>query len=186
MDAAILKDTVDIRKFTGDYISDDGAHFGYKLTNKKLYWITPGGSSNLLIKAEKDTFEMFNQPEVKFLFSANSKKETIVDESWPDGHRVLVKYDTTRKTDRVLLTYTGKYYCPELDCSYSIVLKDHKLILTNAKYNDTPLTLAGDNHLSNDFWWMNSLQVLRNSKGQITGFEVNSGRIRHLWFKKVE
>jgi len=183
---AILKDTVSIKQFTGDYISDDGAHFGYRLKNKKFYWITPNGYSNLLIKAEKDTFEMFVQPDVKFAFSVNSKKETIVNEYWPEDHRLLVKYDTAHKTDQVLQTYTGTYNCPELDCNYRIVLKNHKLLLTNAKYNDTPLTLIGNNQLTNDFWWMNSLMILRNSKNQITGFEVNSGRIKHLWFKKVE
>jgi CubicO group peptidase (beta-lactamase class C family) len=185
-DQAILKDTASIQKFTGDYISDDGAHFGYRLKNKKLYWITPNGYSNLLIKAEKDTFEMFVQPDVKFFFSVNSKQQTIVNESWPDGKRLLVKYDTTAKPDNVLLTYTGKYYCPELDCDYSIVLKDHKLMLTNAKYNDTQLKLIGDNKLTNDFWWMNNLTIMRNNKNAITGFEVNSGRIQHLWFKKVD
>jgi hypothetical protein len=85
-----------------------------------------------------------------------------------------------------LRTYTGSYYCPELDCSYGIVLKEHRLVLTNAKYNDTALTLYGDNQLTDDFWWMNNLVILRGKKGKIQGFEVNSGRIRHLLFKKVK
>ncbi|MGZ3812167.1 MAG: serine hydrolase domain-containing protein [Mucilaginibacter sp.] len=182
---AVLKDTLSIKKFTGNYVSDDGAHFGYKLKNKRLYWITPDGHANLLIKAEKDTFVMYLQQDVKFAFSANAK-ETKVDEYWPGDHRLLVKYDTTHKTDKILKAYTGTYNCPELDCNYRIILKNHKLVLTNAKYNDTPLTLIGDKQLTNDFWWMNNLMILRNSKNKITGFEVNSGRIRHLLFKKMD
>ncbi|MGZ3822130.1 MAG: hypothetical protein ACXVB6_16175, partial [Mucilaginibacter sp.] len=152
---------------------------------KRLYWITPDGHANLLIKAEKDTFVMYLQQDVKFAFSANAK-ETKVDEYWPGDHRLLVKYDTTHKTDKILKAYTGTYNCPELDCNYRIILKNHKLVLTNAKYNDTPLTLIGDKQLTNDFWWMNNLMILRNSKNKITGFEVNSGRIRHLLFKKMD
>jgi len=186
LDMAVLKDSAAIKKFTGDYISDDGAHFAYHLKNQKLYWITPNGSSNLLIKAERDTFEMFNQPDVKFFFSTDSKKQTIVNEFWPDGHRLLVKFDTTHKSNKVLQTYTGKYYSAELDCDYSIVLKDHKLVLTNAKYDDSPLKLFGDNQLNDDYWWMSNLKIIRNVQNKITGFEVNSGRIRHVWFKKVE
>ncbi|MGZ3751795.1 MAG: serine hydrolase domain-containing protein [Mucilaginibacter sp.] len=182
---AVLKDTLSIKKFTGNYVSDDGAHFGYKLKNKRLYWITPDGHANLLIKAEKDTFVMYLQQDVKFAFSANAK-ETKVNEYWPGDHRLLVKYDTTHKTDKILKAYTGTYNCPELDCNYRIILKNHKLVLTNAKYNDTPLTLIGDKQLTNDFWWMNNLMILRNSKNKITGFEVNSGRIRHLLFKKMD
>jgi len=186
LDAAVLKDTASVQKITGDYISDDGAHFAYRLKDKKLYWITPSGNRNLLVKAERDTFEMFNQPDVKFFFSVNDKKQNIVNEFWPDGHRLLVKFDTTHKADKVLLTYTGKYYSPELDCSYGIALKDHKLVPTNAKYDDSPLNLYGDNQLSDNFWWMSNLKVIRNTQNKITGFEVNSGRIRHVWFKKVE
>jgi hypothetical protein len=185
MNQAVLKDTVSIKKFTGDYLSTDGAHFGYQLKSGKLYWITPNGGSNLLVKAAKDTFEMFSRPDVKFLFGMDGKK-TKVDQYWPDNHRLLIKYDTTAKTDKILQTYTGTYYSPELDCNYRIVLKDHKLVLTNAKYNDSPLKLYGDNHLTDDFWWMDNLDMLRDSKNKITGFEVNSGRIRHVLFKKVE
>jgi len=183
-DQAFLKDTMSVKKVEGDYISDDGVHFGFKIKGKKLYW-QMNGNNNLLIRAEKDTFEMFAAPYIKFVFSINSAKQRIVDQYWPDNHRVLIRYETSPKPDKILLAYTGTYYCPELDCSYGIVLKDHHLVLTNAKYNDTPLKLYGDNQLTNDFWWMDNLKVLRSSKNQIGGFEVNSGRIRHLWFKKI-
>jgi CubicO group peptidase (beta-lactamase class C family) len=184
--ATIINDTLAIKKFTGDYISADGAHFVFKLKNKKLYWV-PDGASYLLTKAVKDTFAMVSQPDVKFIFTAKNGKKTIVDQYWPDNHRLLEKFDASAKqTDELLHTYTGKYYCPELDCSYGITLKDHHLMLTNNKYNDTVLKLYGANNLGNDFWWMNNLLVQRNAKGQVTGFEVNSGRIRHVLFKKVE
>ncbi|MFB9842527.1 serine hydrolase domain-containing protein [Mucilaginibacter ginsenosidivorans] len=182
---AVLTDTVGIKKFTGDYLSADGAHFAYRLSHGKLYWITPYGASNLLIKAAKDTFEMFTRPEVKFLFGMDDKK-IKVDQYWPDNHRLLVKYDTTSKSDKILQTYTGTYYSPELDCNYRIVLKYHKLVLTNAKYNDSPLKLYGDIHLTSNFWWMDNLDILRDGKNKITGFEVNSGRVQHVLFKKVE
>ncbi|HVS92466.1 MAG TPA: serine hydrolase domain-containing protein [Mucilaginibacter sp.] len=185
-DQAILADTVSLKPFMGDYISDDGLHFGYRIKNKKLYWIAPNGNNNLLVKAAKDTFESFNQPEVKFSFSVNGRKKVVVDEFWPNNHRLLVKYDTTSKPDKALLAYTGKYYCPELDCSYSIVLKDHHLVLTNAKYDDTPLKLYGDDLLHDNFWWMDNLSIVRNAENKITGFEINSGRVMHVWFKKVE
>ena len=181
---AIFNDTLAIKKFTGSYIADDGARLSLELKNKKLY-LDENGHSNQLVKGTKDTLLMPNWAEVKFVFMVKSPKETIVDESWGDNHRQLVKYNADAKqTDELLQTYTGNYYCPELDCSYQIVLKDHHLLLTNSKYNDTRLTLYGDNHLTDDFWWMDNLMILRNNKGQIKGFEVNSGRIKHLLFNR--
>ena len=99
----------------------------------------------------------------------------------------LKKYiKDTSQTNEILKKYTGVYYCAELDCKYGIVLKDHHLILTNSKYNDAKLTLIGKDHLMNDNWWINHLMMKRDSKNNITGFEVNSGRIMHLKFNKIE
>ena len=78
------------------------------------------------------------------------------------------------------------YYCPELDCKYGIVLKDHHLYLTNSKYNDAILTLFGKDNLMNDNWWIDHLLMKRDIKNNIIGFEVNSGRIMHLRFNKID
>ena len=130
---------------------------------------------------------MFSDPTVKFIFSKTSGNDFIVNQYWPSNTRLLKKYVTdTTLSDEQLKLYTGIYYCPELDCKYGIALKDHHLILTNNKYNDARLTLAGPDHFLSGSWWMNHLVVIRNTKKQITGFEVNSGRIMHLRFDKIE
>ncbi|MBP6794480.1 MAG: hypothetical protein KA143_05480, partial [Saprospiraceae bacterium] len=64
-------------------------------------------------------------------------------------------------------------------------LKEKQLFLTHFKYNDTKITLVGKDHLLNDHWWINHLMITRDAKKNITGFEVNSGRIMHLKFNKI-
>jgi len=183
---AILKDTMAVKKFAGSYISDDGLQINFRLSNKKLY-AAAFGRTFLLIKTEKDSFALFSDPGVKFLFNGNARDTTVFAAFSPDEKHFLKKYIAdTSQPDQLLMTYTGNYYCPELDCKYVIVLKDHRLVLTNNKYPDTRLTLVGSDHLVNDFWWMNHLLIIRDSKKEITGFEVNSGRIMHLRFNKVE
>jgi hypothetical protein len=121
------------------------------------------------------------------VFSISGVRDTLVTQYWPEGERLLQKYTLDSiQTDKVLQTYTGTYYCPELDCKYGIVLKNHYLMLTNNKYEDTRLTLLRKDDLQNNFWWMGHLKVMRNNKSQITGFEVNDGRIMHLRFNKIE
>ena len=112
---------------------------------------------------------------------------TIVNQYWPENKRLLTKYVTdTTQPDKQLQVYTGTYYCPELDCKYGIALKDHHLVLTNDKYNDANITQAGADHLLCDYWWMDHLVMIRNSKKEIIGFELNSGRIKHLRFNKID
>src|SRR5262249_42103112 len=112
--------------------------------------------------------------------------DTIVKQYWPENKRLLMKYtEDSTQTDKQLQAYTGEYFCPELDCKYGIVLKDHHLVMTNDKYNDAKLTLAGADHLFCEYWWMNHLMIIRNSKKEVAGFEVNDGRIMHLRFNKI-
>ncbi len=185
--SAVLKDTVKMKKFAGNYIADDGLQIKFRINDKKLY-ADAFGRTFLLTRGEKDSFSLVMDPGVKFLFSGHGAGDTTVFAAFSrDEKHLLTKYIAdTSQPDKVLQSYTGNYYCPELDCKYGIELKDHHLVLTNNKYSDTRLNLAGNDHLVNDFWWMNHLMIIRNSKKEITGFEVNSGRIMHLRFNKVE
>jgi hypothetical protein len=126
------------------------------------------------MKGGKDTLSLITDPSVKVLFGIGKTGDTTAYVSISISEKHLIKKYVTNATptDALLQSYTGSYYCPELDCSYGIVLKDHHLVLTNNKYNDTPLTLVGTEHLVNNFWWMNHLMITRNEKKEITGFEV--------------
>jgi hypothetical protein len=66
------------------------------------------------------------------------------------------------------------------------MLKDHALFLTNDKYPDQKIRMTGTEHLNTNTWWMYHLVVLRNKKNDVSGFEVNSGRVMHLKFHKVK
>ncbi len=59
-------------------------------------------------------------------------------------------------------------------------------MLTNVKYDDTKLTLSSPDDLISDYWWMNHLKILKDKNKVITGFEVNSGRVMHVKFIKID
>jgi CubicO group peptidase (beta-lactamase class C family) len=181
---ALLKDTVSLQKFLGYYISDDGLPVHFDIIKNRLYFHVYD-QNNFLIRDSADQYSIADAPEVKFAFSINGK-DTITDISTPGESYHLLKYrrDTTQ-ADKLLATFTGTYYSPELDCRYGIVLKDHHLFLTHSKYNDTKLTLVNNDHLTSDYWWINHIKMLRNSKNEITGFEINSGRVMHVKFDKI-
>jgi len=183
--AAILKDTMAIKRYLGDYIADKGLPLNMQLKNGMLYY-NIYGEINLLKRQNKDTFSIINAPAVKFIFSVR-EKDTLAEIITPEEVYHLKKYikDTTQSVT-LLQQYTGTYYCKELDCKYGIQLKGKHLFLTNSKYNDTQLNLSGTEHLTSDFWWMDHLFITRNTANKITGFEVNSGRVMHLRFKKIE
>ena len=183
--AAILKDTVSLKKFLGDYIDETGLSFKFDIQRGKLYYHIYD-EHNFLIKERNDTFSIPDAPHIKFVFGRKAK-ETMVDIFTPDDVYHLKKYvKDTSQTDEILKKYTGVYYSPELDCRYSIAVKDHQLMLTHSKYSDTKLTVVNSEHLTSDYWWINHLVMTRDNKNNITGFEINSGRIMHLKFNKIK
>jgi CubicO group peptidase (beta-lactamase class C family) len=166
------------------FIGEDGTNLSLEIKKGKFYYRSDN-ESYLLKKDSAGLYSMVIDPEIRFHLNIHLKDTTIAINT-PDQQYFLRKYIPLPANDEILEAYTGKYYSPELDCSYGIVLKAHRLYLTNNKYDDTPLTLAGPDHLISDFWWINHLAVMRNKLNQITGFEINSGRVMHVQFNKVE
>ncbi|MFT3934109.1 MAG: serine hydrolase domain-containing protein [Chitinophagaceae bacterium] len=182
---AWIKDTAVAAIIMGNYISEDGSQFKFVLRNRVLTW-DRGGRSDVLYPGPADSFTVAKSPEVKFVFNTTNKKDIRVDEYWPGNHRLLVKYAADSLSVAALHAYEGDYYCPELGCTYTIQLKDQRLVMTNRKYDDSFLKLVGPDHLYSDYWWMQHLFITRNARHVITGFEVNDGRVMHLRFNKVK
>jgi CubicO group peptidase (beta-lactamase class C family) len=182
---AILKDTLSIRKFLGNYMSEAGLPVSLKLKDKMLYYHLYD-DSKLLVRDSSNTFLIYETPDIRFVLGMQ-QADTTIDILSLNTYSHLTKYNLNRKLDnKFLKLYTGSYYSHELDTRYNIVLKDSQLWLTHSKYNRTRLFLINDDQLINDFWWMRNLRVLRNDKGIITGFEVNCGRVNHLQFLKMD
>jgi len=181
---AVLKDPLSLKKVLGNYVSDDqGKRISLRMRDNKLYYDASDGTALLMKK--NDTLSFFYHPELKATFSVPRPGDTLLTAFSPKEKLVYRKYTPLPQTDQVLKTFTGTYYCPELECRYGIVLKDHHLVLTSIKYNDIPLTFEGTDHLFNGFWPMYHIRMLRNASGKIIGFEVNSDRVMHVKFNKL-
>ena len=82
--------------------------------------------------------------------------------------------------------YVGRYYSEETEAYYTVIQKDNKLILQHRKFADAPLTYDAPDQFSDSNWWMNNIRFLRDNRGRVIAFEVNSGRILHLRYDKVK
>jgi hypothetical protein len=140
---AALKDTSWFKSYMGNYIADDGSQSSFRMERRKIYWQSDGMSS-LLIKGVKDTFTAASTPETKLVFNTIAGSDKLVSVYYNSNERQFAKFkQDSNQDDKQLQTYTGIYYCPELDCKYGIRLNDHHLLLTHSKYQDTQLTLIG-------------------------------------------
>jgi len=185
---AFLKDASIIKKIAGDYIGEDGLqiHF-FNMANKFYLSSDAFGDSLLLFQEDQTTFSFIDRTDVRFLFTNSTIKPALTVSYSKNEFFLFTKYKKDEIwADATLKEYTGTYYCPELQCRYDILLKDHHLVIKNIKYPETPVTFAGPNHLFTGLSGMNHLMMIRNKEKVITGFEVNSNRVMHLRFDKTE
>ena len=80
--------------------------------------------------------------------------------------------------------YTGKFYSPELDTFYRIVLEEGQLIARHRKHDDISLTLITPDHFSGGAWFFRIVRFVRNEENNISGFLLSGSRVRNLRFLK--
>ena len=184
--AAFLKDTSLVHSFAGDYLAEDGNQRKFSIINGR-FWVN---KRTLLIPETATTFYLPGNRAAKFTFHGTGNKEISADFINP-GLTAPVHFVKLTKglqlPDEELQTYAGNYYCPELDCHYHIVLKEHQLWFTNSLHPDAKITLMGRNDLlsSYDPFFYHS-KILRSPEREIVGFELNSDEMMHLKFNKIQ
>ena len=76
----------------------------------------------------------------------------------------------------------GSYYSEELLTSYELELTDDGMLARHQRHDPVKLSSVGKDELAGDQWWFGRLVFVRGEAGEITGFRLTGGRVRHLLF----
>ncbi len=96
----------------------------------------------------------------------------------------LAKKITWSPTAKELREFTGKFYSPEIETIYEVVLKDENLFLTTYQVSEEiKLTPAEKDSFGGKFPVMN-LSFERDEERNIKGFSVSNMRTRGVYFEK--
>jgi hypothetical protein len=83
-----------------------------------------------------------------------------------------------------LIQFAGDYYSPELGTTYTLVVKDGKLVAQHRRNDDISLTELNGDLFAGNRWFFQTVQFARDNEKRITGFRLSSGRARNLRFDK--
>ena len=103
----------------------------------------------------------------------------VDDEESVDSGAKLAPFDIEGAN---LLEYVGDYESPELPVTYHLELNEGQLTIRWLKHDPEDLMLVAANLLVGDA--VGSLRVQRDSRGEITGFILDSGRVRDFRFER--
>jgi CubicO group peptidase (beta-lactamase class C family) len=84
-----------------------------------------------------------------------------------------------------LTEYAGEFHSEELGTSYSFLVEKGKLIARHQRHPDIRLSPTKEDFFSGNVWFYGQVEFVRNSEKAITGVKVSNGRVRNLWFEKV-
>ena len=119
--------------------------------------------------------------EVQILPNATGTLE--YHEIFPDGKRnTFVRMPAATPTADVLASYAGSYYSPELGVSYTLLVRDGKLIKRQRKIEDRELTPTIDDAFSAG---TGDIVFNRDGHGDVNSFELFTERIRYLRFERM-
>jgi hypothetical protein len=86
--------------------------------------------------------------------------------------------------DVALSDFTGTFYSPELETTYSLVVVNDTLRALHQRHDDRNLVPARKDEFSNNF--LGTVAFTRGNANKVTGMKISSGRVRNLAFVKVQ
>jgi hypothetical protein len=174
IDAQLDKD------YIGKYYSEEGV-FCELIDSTKFYLKFNYGLEEMI--PVTDSSFTISQGQVSVTF--NKKVKNAFELSANGVKHILRKYEPVVLSEMVKDDYPGIYESDEVNTQYKIMIRGDDLILSHIKYEDVKLEPITVNQFSCPHWWMRNLIFHRDRNGKIRGFEINNGRVLHLYFEKI-
>jgi len=177
-----------LQNYVGDY--EILPRIGYILTfskeNDTLFQQVKGDENKVRLSQISDNEFIFpNYPHSKFVFEKTNKQSSnfvkwhISDFAYK-GQRIELKEFDKEKVDGNELV--GMYYNPELNTTYSFLLKDNNLFATHSKNGEAIVT-----PFQPDFFVsiIGAIQIIRNNQNKVIGFYLSRLGIKSMKFEKI-
>ena len=84
-----------------------------------------------------------------------------------------------------LKQFTGQYYSPELRTTYTLVLKDGKLVAQHARNADIGCDPFQPDIFIGQSFFLQRLTFIRNAQNKVTGCKISGARAKDIYFEKV-
>ncbi|HMI01894.1 MAG TPA: serine hydrolase domain-containing protein, partial [Pedobacter sp.] len=180
----VLKDSMDLKKWAGNYIAKNGYSVAISYKAGKLY---AAGSSELAAEAP-GLFHMTARTSVKYKFSIDAKTKQVRASLSSPALSKSIDMSRTQEVSfsiSMLQAYAGNYVSEELECVFKIEVKENSLWISG-KYNaPAKVRFAGLEHMFTESDLLSHLLIRRDAKNKITGFELSSGDTSGLVFRKI-
>ncbi len=177
--------TRELEAFTGAYWNDQRKYAATIVLEDDTLRYRSGGTRHALVPFGKQAFYVpDDRRELIFTFSGtvnDLKMVLTANNDMPVSYSTYSPRDYQREE---LTQFTGAYYSEELGTSYTLVVRDGKLIATHRRHSHISFEPLKTDTFEGNRWYFRTMQFERDDAGEVQGMRVSSGRVRELRFKK--
>jgi CubicO group peptidase (beta-lactamase class C family) len=182
---AIMVDPAILAKYSGKYELQPGVIVSISAEGNILYAEAHELPKTPMIPLSETEFSVpAAQAKVNFPADADGKITRMIVHMGGQEitARRLPDFDPASEN---LSEFTGDFYSPELNTTYTVVVESGKLIARHFRTGDVKLIPTKADVFSGDQWYFGQVEFIRDGNSRITGCKVGNGRVRNLKFDKV-
>ena len=105
---------------------------------------------------------------------------------WQGEELTLRRLPPYSPSEEELQEYAGRYFSPELETFYTIVVVDGGLVAQHRELDDIELEPNSPDAFRGDTFFFGDVAFERDGEDGVTGFRVSNGRTRDILFEKQE
>lgn len=173
-------------RYAGAYEMTDipGLVLAFKREGNR-YYVQPTGQPQSEIFPSSDSTFFSKLVDAQLVFhrpaTGNVNRITLIQNGRHPGSRVAPYQASATDKQQV----AGKYYSPELETFYTVSLKEDALKLVHVHHGEVLLSVVAKDRFLAPWWFVQSIDIVRNSADQIIGLRMSTGRVRNVWFKRL-
>ena len=171
--------------YCGQYELQPGNIATISLDNETLYATAPGLPKTGMAVLSENEFEVKEVAAKVAFLKGESGKIDRMKVQMNGGEAIAMRIPDFDPAKVDLAEYTGEYYSPELNTSYTFVVESGALVARHFRTGDIILTPTSPDHFSGNQWYFSLVEATREQGGKINGLKVTTGRVRSLKFEKL-
>jgi CubicO group peptidase (beta-lactamase class C family) len=174
-----------IEEYCGRYELQPGFILSFSLDGGKFIAQATGQTQvNLIAKSETEFF--VPEGPATIIFERNEEKQVSQLTLLQGGQEMVAPRMAPFDASEVNLEeLTGKFYSEELQTMYEFVIKNDTLIAQHQRHDDITFTQSKKDACTGNVWFFRQVEFVRDNADKITGCKVSSGRVRDVWFYKM-
>ena len=180
VDTSILED------YIGEYELFPGFILTISLENNQLMG-QGTGQPKVEMKAVTDSVFAVPVADATIIFSRdenNKVNQLLLKQGGQDMKALkLEKFDPSSVD---MNGFTGEFYSKELGTSYTFIVENDTLLARHQRHPDFTFIPTKTDFFSGSVWFFQGIEFVRDSDKAIIGLKASNGRVRNLWFEKVD